>query len=26
MRLYLTEADRRVSETWNYVWYPDHIS
>ena len=25
MRLYLTEADRRVSETWNYVWYPDHI-
>ena len=26
MRLYLTEADRRVSETWNYVWYPDHIN
>ena len=26
IRLYLTEADRRVSETWNYVWYPDHIN
>ena len=26
MRLYLAEADHRVSETWNYVWYPDHIN
>ena len=26
MRLYLAEADHRVSETWNYVWYPDHLN
>ena len=26
MRLYLAEADHRVSETWNYVWYPGHIN
>ncbi|MDN5871860.1 MAG: glucan biosynthesis protein G [Nitrococcus sp.] len=25
MRLYLTLHERRLSETWNYVWYPDAI-
>jgi periplasmic glucans biosynthesis protein len=24
MRLYLTAAGERLSETWSYVWYPDH--
>lgn len=23
MRLFLTLNDRRLTETWNYVWYPD---
>ncbi len=25
MRLYLTLDGRRLSETWSYVWYPDHV-
>ena len=25
LRLYLHRGGRRVSETWNYVWHPDHV-
>ncbi len=25
LRLYLVSGDRRVTETWNYIWYPDHV-
>ncbi len=25
MRLFLTLNDRRLTETWNYVWYPDEF-
>ena len=25
MRLYLELDGRRLSETWSYVWYPDHV-
>ena len=25
LRLYLVRDDRRVSETWSYVWHPDHV-
>ena len=25
LRLYLHRDGRRVSETWNYVWHPDHV-
>lgn len=25
MRLYLVSNQRRVTETWSYIWYPDHV-
>ena len=25
LRLYLHRGGRRVSETWNHVWHPDHV-
>ncbi|MCY4599084.1 MAG: glucan biosynthesis protein G [Acidobacteria bacterium] len=25
LRLYLHRGGRRVSETWNYVWHPEHV-
>ena len=25
LRLYLSSEGRRVTETWSYVWYPDHV-
>ena len=25
LRLYLVHDDRRLSETWSYVWHPDHV-
>ena len=25
LRLYLVRDDRRLSETWSYVWHPDHV-
>ena len=25
LRLYLLSGEQRVTETWSYVWYPDHV-
>ena len=25
LRLYLHRGGRRVSETWDHVWHPDHV-